>query len=558
MVSSAKNIYKCFGCGVGGGPVNFVMAYDKLDFIEAVEYLSERYHLPLEREKQDPQYEKRKTEQDLYYEINEKTKDYFVKELNQNINSLSFYLNKRGLTKEVLDTFSIGFAKESFNGLYNTLKLSSYQDKMLIDVGVVTNSKNGKLVDRFINRLMIPIFNEKGKVVGFGGRTLENSGKYAKYINTKETPIYNKSNILYGLNFSKNDIITQQEVIVVEGYMDLISLHQYGIKNVVAVSGTAFTDSQIKILKKYTKKIILCFDGDDAGERASEKMIVPMIKYNINCEVVTLPLKEDPDTYVRNFGKDAFIDYLKHKKQNILDYYIAVLLSKDSNQADILEKILQVISEIENRINLHFILTKLAQEFNIPISILNERLDTIERKSRYKKAESVTEVVVRPIQNSRLDKNIKKLENELMLIFLGNPEYLTGNLINMFNNDEIRIVLGSLLQSFYSKEFENKESFLETLTNVIPLNQINYLKTSKPTLINETDREILQITINDFLRKLEFFNKKKYIDKVAGEINSLQHSEFDLNDIKNILDEKRDLFLKLKKDLQLLNKKNYL
>ncbi len=529
IVSPGKNIYKCFGCGVGGDSLSFIMNYEKLSYIEAIEYLADRYHYELEREGSSNQ--QKNDEYGILYKILEESKNFFMSNLNLNKKDLNFYLEKRNIDDYSLNEFSIGFAPDSFNSLYNYLKRMNFSDDMLIEAGVVTRGKNNKLVDRFINRLIFPIFNERGKPVGFGGRVFNelDASRFGKYINSKESKVYHKSEVLYGLNWSKQEINLKKEAIVVEGYLDVIALYKSGIKNIVSASGTAFTDKQIKLLKKYTNKIILCFDGDAAGEKAAERMIEPVIRNDINCNVVALPLNEDPDSYVNKLGKDVFLDYIKNNQIDIIDFFVDINLKKAIPENEVLDKLLEILSALEESTTIFFILKKLSRKFDIPLSTITKSYRNIKNRKNFSRDSVVSGAFVQKREFSSIDKRIRELERELLLIFLEYPKFLNMEIVYLFRNEDTKKVLNLLLEHNYTKIFINKESFLDTLTSELSLKQINYLKLTRPKFLDNLDEEKIKSVLNDYLRKLDTLRNKKYIEEIKKEIVNINDFFKELN-----------------------------
>jgi len=546
IVSPSKNIYKCFGCGASGSSVSFIMDYEKLSYIEAVEYIAESFHYELETEGGNNS--GKFDEYSILYKILEESRDFFINQLNLKRNSLNFYLEKRNLNDDAVKNFSIGFAPESFNALYKHLKSMNFSDNAMIDAGVVTIGKNNKIIDRFINRLMFPIFSERGKTIGFGGRVFSelDASKFGKYINSKESKVYHKSEVLYGLNASKQFINTNKEVIVVEGYLDVIALYEAGIKNIVSASGTAFTDQQIKLLKKYTNKFILCFDGDAAGEKAAERMIEPVIKNDINCNVVALPLNEDPDSYVSKFGKEVFLDYVKNNEVDIIDFFININLKKANSENEILNKILEILSPLEESTTLFFIFKKLSKRFEIPLSTITKSFKVIKNKNTYSNSaivDSDNRILNKKTgELSSIDKKIKNLERELMLIFLEFPNFLNMEVIYLFENESTKKILNMLLDYNYTNVFINKESFLNSLGSELPLNQLNYLKMLKPKDdLDSSDEDKIKSTLNYYLQKLDISRNKKYIDEIKKEIVNIDNffKDLEIEDIRTFKKSKK-------------------
>ncbi len=316
-VSQEKGVYHCFGCGKSGNVFTFIMDIDNVTFYDAVKTLAERAGIHLQFDEE--QYEDR-NKIELLYEINKHAGKYFYDNLMSNDGVYAKeYLEQRGIKNETITKFGLGFSLRANDALLNKFE-SEFKKEDLVSSGLVIQANLNELRDRFRGRLMFPIISESGRVVGFGARRLFDADNLeAKYINSPETKIYNKSKILYGLNFAKKRIKETGYAILVEGYMDLISLNQYGIENVIASSGTSLTTLQVKILSRYTKEIVIVYDADLAGQNAARRGIELILENDINASLIVLPKGEDPDSYIKNFGREKFEELL-NKRQSVINY----------------------------------------------------------------------------------------------------------------------------------------------------------------------------------------------------------------------------------------------
>ncbi|RKY50318.1 MAG: DNA primase, partial [Candidatus Neomarinimicrobiota bacterium] len=270
-VSPSKQIYHCFGCGAGGNVINFVMTYEKITFPEALHSLADRAGISLEEYTYQLSEEEKSISSQLY-ELHRLAIDLYRKALKSPEGKTAReYLIKRGLDDETLNTFEIGYAPEAWDTLLKAALMKKFDEKLLISSGLVTESERKKKYDRFRNRIMFPVFDIRGNPVGFGGRVLTGDDQGAKYLNSPETPVYHKSRILYGLHKSRDAIRKTDKVLIVEGYMDLLQLWQNGFTNIIAGSGTAFTPDHARIIKRFASKAVLCYDGDEAGQKAAVK-----------------------------------------------------------------------------------------------------------------------------------------------------------------------------------------------------------------------------------------------------------------------------------------------
>ena len=304
-VNPELQIYKCFGCGVGGDVFSFLMAYDKVSFPEALRALAERAGIPL-TDTVNRKHQARREANDPYYQANALAREYFVDSLNDPKKGTSAreYLTRRGLTDETIKKFGLGYAPDSWDGLLALARIRSIAPSVLVESGLAVKNEKGRVYDRFRGRVTFPITNDSGRVVAFGARTLDPDGE-PKYLNSSESPVYQKNRILYGLYHARDAIRREKCVFVVEGYMDVIRLMQDGIGNVVATCGTSLTAEHGRILKRYSDRIVLIFDGDTAGQRAAIRAGDTLLEAGVESIVALLPTGEDPDTLVAKNGPDA-------------------------------------------------------------------------------------------------------------------------------------------------------------------------------------------------------------------------------------------------------------
>jgi len=367
-VTPEKQIFYCFGCGEGGNVISFLMKHEKLSFPEAVKLLAKRASIPLPKESFDG---KRERQLDKLYYANQVANEYFLKNLYREVpgRRARQYLKKRGFNSETLKLFSLGFAPLEWEGLIKFAQAKGIEAEALNQAGLTApRTESSGFYDRFRNRITFPVFNLSGKIVGFGGRVLDDKD-VPKYLNSPETPIYQKGKILYGLNFSKDEIRQKGSAILVEGYVDLISLYQAGTKNVVASSGTAFTQTQARLLSRYAEKVFLFFDADSAGQSATFRSVDLLISEGMEVFVVSLKEGEDPDSFVRKFGKDSVREKIQQAKPFIDFKYES--LDKDFGELSIREqeKVILNLAEtarrITDEIRRNLFVKKIAQTFKI-------------------------------------------------------------------------------------------------------------------------------------------------------------------------------------------------
>lgn len=327
VVSKEKQVYHCFGCGAAGNAIGFVMAIENLDFLDAIEYLADKAHLDLEQylEQSNKKTTYKPEDKSLkvkYQEISKHAARFFYSNLKKSDVAKEYFKN-RGITDETIKTFGLGYAQDEWRSLIDYLAKPPYTAEELEKAGlIIAKDKSKGHYDRFRDRVMFPIIDVQGKVIAFGGRILGDG--QPKYLNSPETPIFNKSSTLYNLNLAKNVLNTEKTLIVVEGYMDVIALYQAGIKNVVATLGTALTTQHSRLLKRYADEIIIAYDSDDAGQKATKRSVEILEQSNLNVRVLLLTDGLDPDEYLKQYGVETLSKKLK-KALSYTDYQISLL-----------------------------------------------------------------------------------------------------------------------------------------------------------------------------------------------------------------------------------------
>ena len=371
-VSPAKNICKCFGCGKGGSPVNFLMEHDNLTYPEALRVLAGKYGIEIEEDGNPDKSKEERQHLESLYLINQFTKDFFIDQMNNTDIGKSVglhYFKDRGFREDIIERFGLGYSPSDGKSLMRKLDEAGYEKALYEKLGVV---KNGR--DFFRGRVMFPIHNLTGKCIGFGGRILKANKKAPKYVNSSEAEIYNKSKILYGMFFAKNEIRKKDECILVEGYTDTISLHQAGIENVVASSGTSLTIEQIRLIKRFTPNIKILYDGDAAGVKAALRGLDLVLEQDLNVKVVLLPEGEDPDSYAQSIGTEAFVKYLDEKATDFILFKMNLLLEEAKGdpvkRSDLIKDIVNSISKIPDPIKRSVYVRECALQLDVGEKVL--------------------------------------------------------------------------------------------------------------------------------------------------------------------------------------------
>ena len=323
VVSEQRQSYHCFGCGVGGDVITFTEKYYNLDFPEAVEKLANQYGIQI-----DTVYSQQGKKRDPYYELNRQAARYFYINLRTGKNPGQEYaFGKRKLTEETVKTFGIGYASDTWTGMTDALMKAGATRDMLLELGLSSASqKSGRIYDKYRSRLIFPIINTQGKIIGFGGRIIGDGEP--KYLNSQESLVFQKKNNLYGLNVTRQEIQKEGYAIVVEGYMDMVSLYQGGVKNAVATLGTALTPEQAKLLSRYTHSVVLCYDADAAGIKAAIRGIDVLRGAGVEVKVLHVDDGKDPDEYIQKHGRDEFINLVKNKALPDVEYKMVLIARK--------------------------------------------------------------------------------------------------------------------------------------------------------------------------------------------------------------------------------------
>lgn len=382
-VSPSLNIFKCFGCGKAGNAVYFLMEYEKYSYPEALRFLAKKFNIDIVEEEVDDEYKERKTEEEQAYFIHDFANKWFIKQLweTQEGEAVALnYFHERGLSDAIIKKFGLGYSPQAFSAFAEHAKSHGFSKDILVKNGLINDSGN----DRFRDRIIFPIYSVSGRVIAFGGRTLHSDKKIAKYVNSPETVIYHKSNVLYGVHLAKTSIISQNECYLVEGYMDVIAMHQAGINNVVASSGTSLTIEQIRMIRRYTSNVCMLYDGDIAGIKASFRAIDMLLAEGLDVRVALFPDNEDPDSYSRKYSAQALIDFLKNNKKSFVIFKAEVLFEEAGSdtlkKATAIKDIVQSIAEIPDAISRSLLISECSKLFNLQEKTLIFELNKILNK----------------------------------------------------------------------------------------------------------------------------------------------------------------------------------
>ena len=333
-VSRAKGICKCFACGEGGSAVNFIMKHEQLSYPEALRYLARKYHIEIQEKELTDEEKQAQSEREAMLMLNEWACDYFEKQLHETQSGQDIglsYFRERGFNDATIKEFRLGYSSEGYDDLYKAAVSQGFNPQLLFDVGLCIPDERGGGRDRFRGRVMFPIMNIAGKVIAFGGRTLKKDKNIAKYVNSPESTIYSKRDVIYGLYQAKREISKQDKCFIVEGYADVISMHQAGFKNVIASSGTALTEGHIHAIRRFTSNVTEMFDGDAAGIKAAIRGVDMLLKEGLNIKVLPLPPEDDPDSFVRAHSFAEVEEYIKQNEADFINFKTSVVLKDAQN-----------------------------------------------------------------------------------------------------------------------------------------------------------------------------------------------------------------------------------
>jgi DNA primase len=387
-VNVARNIFKCFGCGKGGTAVNFIMEHEHYTYPEALRWLAKKYHIEVEEKVESPEQTILRDEKESMLVLNSFAQKSFSENLKtEEGKSIGLtYFKERGFTKETLETFQLGYSLNDWSVFSESALKNGFTKEFLVKTGLSiqkSDEEKERLIDRFKGRVMFPIHNLSGRVIGFGGRIIKKDEKAAKYVNSPESEVYHKSQVLYGIYFAKKAIVHHDNCYLTEGYTDVISLHQSGIENVVASSGTALTVEQIRLISRYTKNITVLYDADPAGIKASLRGIDMILEEGLNVKVVLFPQGEDPDSYSRSHSSSEVFDYLATNAKDFIVFKTNLLLADVGNdpvrKAALIREIVESIAKIPDAITRSVYTKQCSALMDISEQVLIGELNKVRR-----------------------------------------------------------------------------------------------------------------------------------------------------------------------------------
>jgi len=493
-VSPAKGIYKCFGCGKAGNSVGFIMDHEQLSYPDALRYLAKKYQIEIVEEEVSPAQIEEKNHRDSLLVVTAFAQKYFTNILHNDKEGKAIgmsYFKERGFSPEIIERFQLGYSLENRTAFTEHAQKNGYQIKFLTDTGLSIDKNNYKF-DRFAGRVMFPIHALSGNPIAFGGRILKIVENTAKYLNSPESEIYHKSDVLYGIYFAKRDIVKQDKCYMVEGYTDVISFHQAGIENVVASSGTSLTENQIRLVKRFTENLTILYDGDAAGIKASFRGIDMVLEQGMNVKVVLFPDGEDPDSFSKKLSKSELKDFIKENEKDFIRFKTSLLLSEAKDdpvkKAGLINNIVRSIAVVPDAIVRSMYIKECSALLNVQEDALYGEINKIlfqKRENDRKQQFSETRQQLKEVQSQALPGFIENVyaeinEKEIIVIIIkfgdkelysipGDDPFSTvsvtvaAHIINELLNDELEFKNLVYKQIFedYSTTFQKGE-FLDS------------------------------------------------------------------------------------------------
>ena len=536
-VSPDKQIFHCFGCGVGGNVITFVSQIEGLNFVETVQMLAERANiqLPTLQNNGDSQKEILK---DKVYKVNEFAAEYYHQNLYKpQAKMAQEYVKKRQLTNETLKSFRIGFSGK-FDELYQELKKQGFQEQEILESGLVNKNERGQYIDRYRNRLMFPICDARGRVIAFGGRVLDDSKP--KYINSPENVVYSKGRHLFGLNVAKKG--DTKKILIVEGYMDVISLHQRGITNVVASLGTALTEQQGWLLRKNSEQIILSFDSDEAGIKAKLRSIE--ILQNMGCDLRVLQLEgaKDPDEYILKYGNMRFQNAVD-KAFSVVEFKVKILkkelnLENTNDKIKFLNEIAKLISKVDNTIEREVYIEKIAKEYDISKEAIYAEVNKLTYKND--KSEKILEkpkpvITHKKVEVQEISPIIKRRENTIISILLSGDLSVFETIKQNIKAEDFQDEINKEIAKKLYEEFEKGNSNINGIIDNLSQEQQNQI-----TMIMAEDYEIedLEKAIDDIIqayKRDKINNRKLEILELLEQTSNIEEKKELEKELSNII-----------------------
>jgi len=538
IVSEGKQIFHCFGCGIGGNVFTFLMKFEHLSFPEAAKKLAQKCGITLPQKEISPTQKNLMGEKEKLFKINEFATEYYSNLLNQTPEGekARSYLKKRGISEETILDHKLGFATNRWDGLLKSFKKRGVPLKLAQKLGLIKPGKRNEYYDCFRNRIIFPIISYNHRIIGFGGRTISESEDSAKYINSSDSLIYRKSNSLYGLNAALSFIRREESAILVEGYFDLLSLHQYGIKNAVAPLGTALTDGQIKLLKRFTRNMAIAFDTDDSGIKATIRSLPLFLENGISPEVVLLPSGIDPDSYIHKEKKEGFKKKLDHAVP-LMEFAINKMIdqfdtSTINNKLAIIRGISPLLSKLSDTTERNLYIQRLSQQINVGENVIRSEIHL----EKQEKTETKEHFINAPDQHSA-----EELIVQLMILY---PEVISqvkhAQVVDDFKEPQLKRLMCFITELFDQNQSIEPDNLINQLEEEDLKNLITRLVIKGESIVD------IPKTLKNSIQKLKTMSIRREIQLLNIKIKEAQQ-ERDENAMKRFLVHKQKLLERRKK-----------
>jgi len=501
-VSPAKGIYKCFGCGKGGNSVSFIMDHEHLSFTDSIRHLAKKYNIEIYEKELSEEDVKQKNERESLLIVSAFAQKYFSDVLAKHPDGNAIgkaYFIERGFTEKIIDTFQLGYSVDKFDEFTKEALKKGYKLENLVKSGLTIES-NDKTFDRFSGRVMFPIHSISGSVIGFGGRTLRTDKKVAKYLNSPESEIYHKSKILYGLYFAKKAIVEHDKCYLVEGYTDVISMHQAGIENVVASSGTSLTVEQIRLIKRFTENVTILYDGDPAGIKASLRGIDLILEEGLNVKVLLFPEGDDPDSFSKKVSSLEYIQFIKANEKDFISFKTELLITESATdpiqKARLISDVVSSVALIPDRIARSLYIKECSRLLKVDEQILYYEISRIRKKNGDQSRDSRLQHGETPTQSAIDQSNKNKILYDHQTC-----EYEIIRLMLNYGNEKLT--------------FEDNENNISVATYII-----NQLKEDELSLDNEQYKIIFDEIVT-LIENTGVFSEKPFINHPNPQISTI-------------------------------------
>lgn len=508
-VSPAKGIFKCFGCGKGGNAVNFIMEHEHLSYPEALRWLAKKYHIEIEEKEVTPEEIAKQNERESMLVVTQYAARLFTETLFHGHEGMALglsYFRERGFGDAVLKKFEVGYCNEKRDDFTQKAIAAGYKSEYLVMSGL-TIDREGYLFDRFAGRIMFPIHSLSGQVLGFGGRIIKKDPKAAKYVNTPETEIYHKSRIVYGIFQARQAISREDRCYLVEGYTDVLAMHESGVENVVASSGTALTQEQIRLIKRFTPNITMLYDGDPAGVKASLRGTDMVLEEGMNVRIVMLPEGEDPDSYSKKLSNEEFRTFLKENETDFIRFKTRLLLDEAQNdpvrRANLVREVVRSIAVIPDQIARTIYVKESSRLLGMPEEVVLDEVLKLRRQQTFRdrNAWPVQDAVVAPQatvqkQKAREETSFYSERELLRLLIRYGSEVLTRETDQETGTETITTVADYIISQITEDELAFEDPLFATIFSEITFNVSQGLVAGERHFVHHPDPVISSIAVD--------------------------------------------------------------